>query len=205
MKRFEINPDNPQMRLINQVAECLQADGVIAYPTDTTYGLGCSIFSPKAVKKIYKIKRRDSKKPFSFICCDYSEIAKYAKVSNFAYKILRRHLPGPYTFIFEASRNVPNLMTTRQRTVGIRMPDHAVSLEIVRSLGFPLVTTSVNLTSEAPLSDPALIEDELGGQLDIIVDSGIVSSEPSTVISLVGDCIEVLREGSGSIDWIEEV
>src|SRR5512135_1525688 len=121
---LEINADNPQPRLVARVAETLRAGGIIAYPTDTTYGIGCSIFSKKGIEKIYTIKQREKKKPFSFICSDLSEVTRYAKVSNFAFNIMKRLLPGPYTFVLDATSIVPNLLVTKQKTVGIRIPDN---------------------------------------------------------------------------------
>ncbi|MDY0212417.1 MAG: L-threonylcarbamoyladenylate synthase [Desulfuromonadaceae bacterium] len=200
---LSINPENPQQRLLNQVVECLRQDGVIVYPTDTTYGIGCDIYNKKGIERIYQIKHRDKRKPFSFICPDLASIASYASVSNFAFKIMKRHLPGPYTFVLEATREVPELLVTRQRTVGVRMPNNNIALEIVRQLGHPLVTTSVNITQQQTYEDPSLIEDELGGQLDLVIDGGKISGDPSTVISLIDDKIEVLRQGSGDITWIK--
>jgi tRNA threonylcarbamoyl adenosine modification protein (Sua5/YciO/YrdC/YwlC family) len=200
-----INPQNPQSRLVTRVVECLRQGGVIAYPTDTTYGIGCDIFNRRGVKKIYQIKERDPRKPFSFICSDLSDIATYAQVSNFAFKIMKRHLPGPYTFVLEATRIVPDLLTTRQRTVGVRIPDNAIALAIVAELGHPLVTTSANISGEEPLHDPFVIDETLGRQLDLVVDGGILMGDPSTVISLVDDRIEVLRAGSGSTSWIHQL
>ena len=131
---LSINPQNPQPRLIQRVVDCLKQGGVIAYPTDTTYGIGCDIFNKKGVKQIYQIKQRDPRKPFSFICADLSDASNYAHVSNFAFKVMKRHLPGPYTFVLEATRIVPDSLTTRQKTVGIRIPDDAIALAIVREL-----------------------------------------------------------------------
>lgn len=200
---LRINPQNPQMRLIGRAVEILKQGGVIAYPTDTVYGIGCDIFNRKGLKKIYQIKQRDPRKPFSFICSDLSEVANYAQVSNFAFKILKRHLPGPYTFVLEATRIVPDLLVTRQKTVGIRIPNHPIPLALVRELGHPLVTTSANLSDTDVIEDPEDIEAELGRQLDCIVDGGLLSGDPSTVISLVNDQPEILRMGSGPVDWLE--
>jgi tRNA threonylcarbamoyl adenosine modification protein (Sua5/YciO/YrdC/YwlC family) len=199
-----INPENPQLRLVRIVVDKLRQGGVIAYPTDTIYGIGCDIFNRKGVKKIYQIKQRDPRKPFSFICSDLSEVANYAQVSNAAFKIMKRYLPGPYTFVLEASRVVPDLLTTKQKTVGIRIPDNPIALQIVRELGHPLVTTSANISGEDIFSDPADIEQRLGKMLDLVVDGGSLSGDPSTVISLVNDQIEVLREGVGDISWIQQ-
>lgn len=200
-----INPQNPQPRLIAQVVETLRHDGILAYPTDTTYGLGCDIFSRQAIRKIYQIKHREARKPFSFICADLSDVARYAHVSNFAFKILKRHLPGPYTFVLEATRIVPDCLVTRQKTVGIRIPDDEIALAIVRELGHPLVTTSANLSGEEPLHDPLEILEQLGRQLDLVIDGGVRLGNPSTVISLINDRIEVLREGSGDTSWIHQL
>jgi len=200
---LSINPETPQLRLVRRVADILRQGGVIAYPTDTIYGIGCDIFNRKGVKKIYQIKQRDPRKPFSFICADLSEVANYSQVSNFAFKIMKRYLPGPYTFVLEASRVVPDLLTTKQKTVGIRIPDNPIALEIVRELGHPLVTTSANTSGEETFQDPKEIEVKLGKMLDLVVDGGILPGEPSTVISLVNDQIEVLRQGTGDTSWIE--
>jgi len=200
---LKINPETPQLRLVRIVADSLRQGGVIAYPTDTIYGIGCDIFNRKGVKKIYQIKQRDPRKPFSFICSDLSEVANYAQVSNAAFKIMKRYLPGPYTFVLEASRVVPDLLTTKQKTVGIRIPDNPIALQIVRELGHPLVTTSANISGEDIFSDPADIQQKLGKLLDLVVDGGSLSGDPSTVISLVNDQVEVIREGVGDISWIK--
>jgi len=202
---LSLNPENPQQRLVKRVVECLKQGGVIAYPTDTIYGLGCDIFNKKGVKKIYQIKQRDPRKPFSFICADLSDVSNYAQVSNFAFKIMKRYLPGPYTFVLEASRVVPDLLTTRQKTVGIRIPDNAIALSIVRELGHPIVTTSVNISGEESHCDPAVIEQQVGKQLDLVVDGGNLLGEQSTVISLIDDKVEILRQGSGDTSWIHQL
>lgn len=202
---LQINQENPQGRLISLVVEKLKQGGVIAYPTDTTYGIGCNIFNSRGIKNIYQIKQRDARKPFSFICSDLSDAANYAQVSNFAFKIMKRHLPGPYTFVLDATRVVPSTLTTRQKTVGIRIPDDEIALAIVRELGHPLVTTSANLTGETPLHDPVEIEQSMGRMLDFVIDGGIRYGDPSTVISLIDDKIEVLREGCGDISWIDQL
>ncbi|MCK9171979.1 L-threonylcarbamoyladenylate synthase [Desulfuromonas thiophila] len=202
---LHINPDNPQARLIDQAVDCLRNGGVIAYPTDTIYGIGCAIFNRKSIQRIYQIKQRDPRKPFSFICSDLAEVARYARVSNQAFKIMKRHLPGAYTFVLDATREVPELLVTRQRTVGVRIPANNIALEIVRRLGEPLVTTSANLTGEATYQDPSLIHDDWGKQLDLVIDGGLLHGEPSTVISLRQDQIEILRQGCGATDWIHQL
>ncbi|MBD1399292.1 L-threonylcarbamoyladenylate synthase [Pelovirga terrestris] len=200
---LSINPENPQARLIDQVVTCLKQGGVIVYPTDTTYGIGCDIFNRRAVKKIFQIKQRDSRKPFSFICKDLAEISNYAQVSNFAFKIMKRHLPGPYTFVLEASKIVPDSLSTKQKTVGVRIPDNAICHAIVNALGQPLVTTSANVTGETTPADPYEINNSMGRLVDMVVDGGILMDEASTVISLLDDKIEVLRQGCGDTSWIE--
>ena len=200
---LEIDPKHPQPRLIAKVADILRNGGLIAYPTDTTYGIGCSIFNKKGVERIYQIKQREKKKPFSFICADLSDVTNYARVSNYAFNILKRHLPGPYTFVLEATRVVPDLLVTKQKTVGIRIPDNPICLAIVRELGHPIVTTSANLTGEEPIGDPLQIDRELGKQLDLVVDGGLLPADVSSVISLIGDVPEVLRKGVGDVGWCE--
>jgi len=202
--RLEINPDNPQVRLVRHVVESLKQGGVVIYPTDTTYGLGCDIFNRKGIKKIYQIKQRDPRKPFSFICNDLAEVSNYAQVSNFAFRILKRHLPGPYTFILEATKIVPDALTTRQKTVGIRIPDNAISRMIVQELGHPLVTTSANISGQDAIQDPELVEDKMEKMVDMVVDGGVSMGIESTIISLLDDRIEVLREGAGDISWIDQ-
>ena len=200
---LHINPENPQPRLISRVVSELKQGALIAYPTDTIYGLGCDIFNKRGVKNIYQIKQREAKKPFSFICADLSDVANYAQVSNFAFKIMKRHLPGPYTFVLEATRIVPDSLTTKQKTVGIRIPQDEIALAIVRELGHPLVTTSANMSGEEALHDPHEIDLVMGRMLDLVVDGGNRLGDPSTIISLIDDRVEVLREGSGDISWID--
>lgn len=201
---LSINPDNPQSRLISHVAEVLGRGGIIAYPTDTTYGIGCSIFSKKGIERIYLLKQREKKKPFSFICSDLSEVARYAKVSNYAYKILKRYLPGPYTFVIDATSIVPDLLVTKQKTVGIRIPDNRICLALVKELGHPIVTTSANLSGEEPIGDPLDVELTLGKQLDLVIDGGNLTADVSSVVSLIGDYPQVLRRGIGDVTWCGE-
>jgi len=196
-----INSDNPQPRLIEQVVRCLREGGVIAYPTDTTYGIGCSIFNKKGVERIYQVKQRDKRKPFSFICSDLAEVSRYARLTNVAFKAMKRCLPGPYTFVLEASREVPDLLTTRQKTVGIRIPNNRICMAIVQQLGAPIVTTSANLSGEEPVGDPYEIDRRFAG-LDLVVDGGVLATDVSTVISMVGDQPELLRQGAGDSSWL---
>lgn len=203
--RLSVHPVNPQGRHISRAAEELRDGGVIVYPTDTVYGLGCDITNKRAVERIIRIKGRDPKKPMSFVCSNLTHIARYAQVSNVAYRILKRFLPGPYTFILEASREVPKMLLTKQKTVGIRIPDSKVSLMLVEALGNPILSTSANLTGADPIGHPDEIMDTLGPLTDLVLDSGVLDKTPSTVVSLVGDKIEVLREGAGKIDFFKEL
>lgn len=196
-----VHPELPQPRYIERIVRILRDGGVIAYPTDTTYGIGCSIFNKKGIERIYQMKHRDRKKPFSFICPSLSEVTRYARVSNFAFKILKRYLPGPYTFVLEATRDVPDLLLTRQKTAGIRIPDNRICLDIVQLLGNPIITTSANLTGEEPVGDPQLIDMNFGNQLDLVVDGGVLTTDVSSVVSLVRDVPEILRPGIGDLSW----
>lgn len=196
-----VHPELPQPRYIERIVRILRDGGVIAYPTDTTYGIGCSIFNKKGIERIYQMKHRDRKKPFSFICPSLSEVTRYARVSNFAFKILKRYLPGPYTFVLEATRDVPDLLLTRQKTAGIRIPDNRICLDIVQLLGNPIITTSANLTGEEPVGDPQLIDLNFGNQLDLVVDGGVLTTDVSSVVSLVRDVPEILRPGIGDLSW----
>ena len=139
---ISINPITPQPRLVAKVVEILKDGGIIAYPTDTYYGIGCDIMNKKAIQRIYQIKQRDASKPFSFICSDLKDISDYAKVTNYGYKTMKRHLPGPYTFILEGSKLVPKIMLTKRKTAGIRVPDHPICIALVKSLGNPIISTS---------------------------------------------------------------
>ncbi|RMG87842.1 MAG: threonylcarbamoyl-AMP synthase [Candidatus Dadabacteria bacterium] len=202
---LSVHPETPQIRHIRRAAEVLRNDGVIVYPTDTVYGLGCDITSKHGVERIIRIKGRDPKKPMSFVCADLTHISRYARVSNFAYRILKRFLPGPYTFVLEASREVPRLLLTKQKTVGIRIPDHPVCLELVKELGNPILSTSANPSGEDPLNHPTEIQRVLGGQVDLVLECGVLPRVPSTVVSLVGDRVEVLREGAGDATFFREL
>ena len=200
---IEINSENPQPRLIAKAVELLEKGGVVAYPTDTTYGIGCSIFNKRGIERIYLLKQREKKKPFSFICSDISEVARYSKVSNYSFKILKRFLPGPYTFVLNASSVVPDLLVTKQKTVGIRIPNNKICLAIVNQLGHPIITTSANISGEEPIGDPIQVEQELGKKLDLVINGGILSANVSSVISLIDDIPIVLRKGAGDVSWCE--
>ncbi|MFC1856400.1 L-threonylcarbamoyladenylate synthase [Thermodesulfobacteriota bacterium] len=198
---LKINPKNPQVRLIRRVVEILQKGGTIAYPTDTYYGFGCDIMNKKAIRKIYQLKQRNKSQPFSFICYGLKNISDYAKVSNYAYKTMKRLLPGPYTFILEGSKLVPKIMLTQRKTAGIRVPDCNISLAIVQALGNPIITTSASLPDGTILNDPYFINDHFASRLDVIIDGGSVPGEPSSVVSLISDAPEVIRKGIGDVSF----
>jgi len=193
---LSLNPDNPQKRLISTIVQVLDQGGLIIYPTDTFYGIGCDLFNKKSIKKIYQLKKRPLTKPFSFVCANLKDISLYAQVSNNAYRIMKRSLPGPYTFVLEGTRLVPKLMLTKRRTVGIRVPDNKICLAIVKSLGRPIISTSINL------DEPSMIHDTYSSFVEMVIDGGVISHEPSTVVSLIDDNPEVIREGKGEINFI---
>ena len=190
---ISINPQNPQKRLVTKVCEALEQGKIIAYPTDTFYGIGCDLMNKKGIELIYKLKNRPLKQPFSILCDSLKEISLYAKVSNYAYKTMKRCLPGPFTFILEATQLVPKIMMTKRRTVGIRVPDNKICLAIVRTLGRPIISTS------AGFDDPISIEEAYRKSLELVVDGGALFPEPSSVISLIDDVPEVIREGKGDV------
>jgi tRNA threonylcarbamoyl adenosine modification protein (Sua5/YciO/YrdC/YwlC family) len=197
---IEVNADHPQPRHVQRAVEILSNGGVIAYPTDTYYGLGCDLGSKKGIEKLYQLKGRDRKKPLSFLCPDLSDVAKYAHVSNFAYRTMKGLTPGAFTFVLEATRLVPEVMMTKQKQVGIRVPDSGLARALAEALGRPIVTTSATNEEGEPLIDAKDIKDALGNRLELILDGGVTLMEPSTVVSLVDDHIEVLRQGKGQLD-----
>lgn len=200
---ISINPQNPQLRLIRKVAAILKDGGIVVYPTDTYYGVGCDLLNQKAIDKIYQLKRRDKSKPFSFICSDLTNISRYAKVSNYAYRTMKRLLPGPYTFILEGSKLVPKIMLTKRKTAGIRVPDNEICLALVRELGNPIITTSATTPSGESFHDASLIHDHFGNQVDVVIDGSVVSGEPSSVVSLINDTPEIIRRGGGDVSLFE--
>jgi len=196
----DIHPVTPQQRLMDQVINHLRSGGLLAYPTDTCYGLGCSIFEKKSIDAIYRLKRMNADKPLSFICSGLEDLSRYAIVPNLAYKLMRRLLPGPYTFVLPATKEVPRLLKSKRKQVGIRVPDHPVILEVVRQLGNPIVSTTCQLPdSEAPCADVYEIKDQFAHLIDMAIDGDYIYPEVSTVVSIEDDHIEILREGKGDI------
>jgi tRNA threonylcarbamoyl adenosine modification protein (Sua5/YciO/YrdC/YwlC family) len=196
---IEVDPVHPQPRHVERAVEVLEDGELIAYPTDTYYGIGCDLNSRKGIDKLYALKDRDRKKPLSILCPDLSDVSRYAMVSTFAYRTMKQLTPGPFTFVLEATKLVPQMMQTKQRQVGIRVPQAPLMLAIAARLGRPIVTTSALDREGQPLIDAKSIKEELGNRLELILDGGVQLSEPSTVVSLIGDQIEVLRQGKGII------
>ena len=203
MQILKINPDNPQGRLINKVVDALKKGEVIAYPTDTVYGIGCDLFNKSAIDKVYRIKGKQRNKPLSFICSDLSDISQYAYVQDYAYKIMKRLLPGPYTFILPATKLVPKTVMTKQKTVGIRVPENNICIEIVKILGHPIINTSITRNADALFEDADAIREIYGHQLNYIIDGGRIMAEHSTVVDLTGDAPVILREGKGDTSMFE--
>jgi tRNA threonylcarbamoyl adenosine modification protein (Sua5/YciO/YrdC/YwlC family) len=196
---LSIHSQNPQMRLIRKAVDVLRQGGIIIYPTDTVYGLGCDLSNKKGIERIYELKRRNRKQPLSFICSDLKHISQYAKVTDYAYKTMKRLLPGPYTFILEASRLVPKIILPKRSTTGIRVPDNQICLDLIKELGQPIISTSVKTEDGEDLGTPYEIEERFGRTVDLIIDGGIIIPEPSSVISLVDDNIEIIRNGKGDV------
>lgn len=197
---LRIYPENPEIRKIERAVEVLKRDGVIIYPTDTVYGLGCDIFNQRALERLKQIKGLKSKNfNLSFICYDLSHISEYARqLDTPTFKLMKRALPGPYTFILESSSNVPKILNVKKKTVGIRVPDNNIPREIVKVLGNPIFTTSIHDDEiHAYATDPEIIYQEFKNKVDLIIDGGFGNVEPSTVIDCTHDQPEVVREGMG--------
>lgn len=198
---LRIHPKDPQERLIKQVAETLRNGGIIVYPTDTIYGLGCDIYQTKAIEQICRIKQIDPKKAqLSFVCCDLSHLSDFARqISNTTYRVLKEHLPGPYTFILPASKQVPKMLQSKKDTIGLRVPDNKITHELVKELGHPILSTTLPGDFVEDYTDPEIIYEKYKNLVDIVVDGGIGGSEPSTIINCVDDAYEVIRMGAG--EW----
>ncbi|MEA1970179.1 MAG: L-threonylcarbamoyladenylate synthase [Thermodesulfobacteriota bacterium] len=197
---LKINTENPQIRLIKKAVQVLNDGGIVIFPTDTSYGMGCDLFNKRGIEKIYEIKKRSRKQPFSFICADLGDISNYAVVTNYVYKIMKRLLPGPYTFILGASRLVPKILLPKRKEVGIRIPDNDICLSLVREFGSPIISTTVKSCDDEIIIDPYIIEEELGHCVDLVIDGGILPPELSTVVNLTNDIPEIVREGKGDPD-----
>jgi tRNA threonylcarbamoyl adenosine modification protein (Sua5/YciO/YrdC/YwlC family) len=196
---LEIHPKNPQVKHIKTVVDCLSSGGIIIYPTDTVYGFGCDIFHPKAVERICRIKNIDpAKANLSFICNDLSDLSKYAKsISTPTFRLLKHHIPGPFTFILPASKEVPKILKSKKDTIGLRVPDKIIAQEIIKTLGHPILSSSLPGDMVEEYTDPERIHEIFGKQVDIVVDGGIGGMEFSTIIDMTHDVPEITRQGAG--------
>jgi tRNA threonylcarbamoyl adenosine modification protein (Sua5/YciO/YrdC/YwlC family) len=200
---LHLHPENPQIRNVKMVVECLLDGGVIVYPTDTIYGLGCDIFQHKAVERICRIKQVDpAKAQLSFICYDLSDLSNYTKsISTPLYRLLKNYLPGPYTFILPASKQVPKILKSRKDTIGLRVPDNVIARSLVRELQHPILSSSLPGEMVEEYTDPEMIREKFEKLVDIVIDGGVGGMTPSTVVDCTGDSPALIRKGLG--EWIE--
>lgn len=196
---FSLHPVNPQLRLVRRAVEILRAGGLVVYPTDSCYALGCHLGDKDAMERIRRIRQAGKDHNFTLVCRDLSEIATYAKVDNPTFRLLKAHTPGPYTFILEATREVPRrLQHPKRKTIGIRVPDHPVPLALLKELGEPLMTSTLMLPGDAqPLTDPEEMRARLEHQVELVIDGGPCGTEPTTVVDLTGDAPVLARVGKG--------
>ncbi|MEM9690519.1 MAG: L-threonylcarbamoyladenylate synthase [Pseudomonadota bacterium] len=200
-RMIEIHPTHPQQRLIAAVVQVIRGGGLIAYPTDSSYAFGCHIGDKRSMDRIRRIRRTDKNHNFTLVCSDLSEISTYARVDNWAYRLVKSLTPGPYTFILPATREVPKrLQNEKRRTIGMRVPDHPVVQAMLDSLGEPIMSGTLQLPGDdLPMTDPFEIEQRIGHEIDAIIDAGPVGIEPTSVLSLSGGDVDVLREGRGDV------
>ena len=198
---LSIHPENPQPRLINQVVECLKGGGIIIYPTDTIYGLGCDIFHPKAIERICQIKNVDPKKAqLSFICRDLSHLSDYTKsIDTPLYRVLKNTLPGPFTFILPASKQVPKILKSKKETIGLRVPNNIICMSIIEAMGNPILSASLPGEMVEEYTDPEIIYEKFGNQVDFVIDGGMGGIIPSTIVDCTSDDWTVTRQGLG--EW----
>jgi tRNA threonylcarbamoyl adenosine modification protein (Sua5/YciO/YrdC/YwlC family) len=195
---IEWDATRPKKKATTLILSILLNGGIIGYPTDTYYGLGCDLFNIKAIRRLYQAKRLESKRALSVICRDFKEISEYAVMDDFAFHVLKAHLPGPYTFILRARKIMPKLLMTDKKELGVRIPDHPVPVSLAGLVGRPIINTSARISEGAILADPRDIEKTFRGSVDLIIDGGILLSEPSTMVRLVGEKAEILRQGKGA-------
>ena len=203
MEFYELHPVTPQIRYINKAIEVLKSGGVIIYPTDTVYGIGCDIFNHEAVQRVYDIKNESGNKLFSFICPDLKDISKYAKVSDYAYKSMKKLLPGPYTFILPSAREVPKKLRSKRKSVGIRVPDHKIAIMLAQELGNPIISTSVTNRKGDILFDPLEIQAIFNISVDLMLSAGALSGQPSSIVDLSDDEPVIVREGAGDVSLFQ--
>ena len=200
-KYIEIHPTDPQPRRVASIVAVIRSGGLIAYPTDSSYAFGCHIGDKRAIDRIHRIRRTDKKHNFTLVCSDLSEISAYARVDNWAYRLIKSMTPGPYTFILPATREVPKrLQNPKRRTIGLRVPDHPLVHAMLDSLGEPIMSSTLLLPGDdKPLTDPFEIEERIGNQIDVSIDAGPTGIEPTSVLDLTGGSVEVLRVGRGDV------
>ena len=196
-----VHPENPQERIVKQIADCLKDGGVIIYPTDTVYGLGCDIFQPKAVERICRIKGIDPEKAnLSFVCGDLSDLSKYARsITTPQYRFIKQYIPGPFTFILPASKEVPKILKSKRNTIGLRVPDHKITHAIAAALGHPILSSSLPGDMVEEYTDPELIHEKFSKLVDIVVDGGIGGMEYSTIVDMTEEQPEIIRQGMGEV------
>ena len=196
-----VHPENPQERIIKQIADCLQDGGVVIYPTDTVYGLGCDIFQPKAVERICRIKGIDPEKAnLSFICSDLSDLSKYARsITTPQYRFIKQYIPGPFTFILPASKEVPKILKSKKNTIGLRVPNHHITHAIAAALGHPILSSSLPGEMVEEYADPELIFKKFNKLVDMVVDGGIGGTAYSTIVDMTGELPVVIRQGLGIV------
>lgn len=199
MEYYELHHETPQLRFINKAVEVLKNGGVIIYPTDTVYGIGCDIFNNDALQRIFNIKNDGITKLFSFVCPNLKDIAKYARVSDYAYRSMKHLLPGPYTFVLPASKEVPKTLWTKRKTVGIRVPKHNVALQLAAELGNPIISTSVTNRAGQIMTDPEEIKTVFNPLVDLMLSAGSLPNKPSSIVDLSDEEPEILREGAGDV------
>ncbi len=203
---LKIHPENPEGRNLSRAVDVLRAGKVIIYPTDTVYGIGCSIYSTDAIERVYQIKQQDRKKPFSFICSDLSHISEYAKVSNSAFRLMKQLIPGPFTFILPASRlkQLPKSMISERKEVGIRVPKNTICQALIKELGHPILNAGVADIHDEFINDPEEIYAEYKHRVDLMIDGGNSVPELSTILDLTGDQPVIVRAGAGDVSMIEQ-
>jgi tRNA threonylcarbamoyl adenosine modification protein (Sua5/YciO/YrdC/YwlC family) len=199
MEYYELHPETPQLRYINKAVEVLKQGGVIIYPTDTVYGIGCDIFNKEALDRIFMIKNDANTKFLSFVCSDLKDIAKYAKVSDYAYRTMKHLLPGPYTFVLPAAKIIPKKLWSKRHTVGIRVPDHQIAQALVKEVGNPIISTSVTNRKGEVLYDPNEIQNVFSHSVDLMLSAGVLNGKPSSVVDLSDEVPEIIREGAGDV------
>jgi len=202
---LKVHEINPQKRHVQRIAEIIKDGGLIVYPTDTTYSFGLDIFSKKAIETVMAIKKLPGDKLLSLACSDLRHVSQYAHLTNTGYTVMKRALPGPYTFVLQATKLVPRLMMTKRKTIGIRVPDNIIARAIIEEVGHPIITTSVKLPDEEVMTEPYEIEERLGHIVEAVVDAGIIIPNFSTIVDLSTDVPQILREGKGEVNFLDEL